>query len=196
MKLLAKQTALQYAYDDVTRKLSNLPNPLPNPVKEVEWEAQLARLAAYKAEHGDCNVPRRRAEDRSLGAWVDNQRQRKKKLDCGEPGDGMTTERAARLEALGFAWGGTKASAEWEAQLARLAAYKARHGDCNVPQRWAEDPRLARWVNDQQRRKKLLDRGVPGNVPGNGMTAKRAAMLEALGFAWAVKILIFYCPRR
>jgi hypothetical protein len=59
MKLQAKQTALQYAYDDVTRKLSNLPNPLPNPVKEVEWEAQLARLAAYTVGHGDCNVPQR-----------------------------------------------------------------------------------------------------------------------------------------
>jgi hypothetical protein len=32
--------------------------------------------------------------------------------------------------------------AAWEAQLARLAAYKAEHGDCNVPQRWAEDPQL------------------------------------------------------
>ena len=31
--------------------------------------------------------------------------------------------------------------AGWEAQLARLAAHKAAHGDCNVPQVWAHVPR-------------------------------------------------------
>ena len=36
--------------------------------------------------------------------------------------------------------------AAWVAQLARLAAYKAKHGDCSVPKRY-EDPRLGRWVN-------------------------------------------------
>jgi hypothetical protein len=31
----------------------------------------------------------------------------------------------------------------WEAQFARLVAYKAAHGDCSVPIKgWAEDPRL------------------------------------------------------
>jgi hypothetical protein len=50
----------------------------------------------------------------------------------------MTVRRAARLEALGFAWARPKGGvyglpneAAWEAQLARLAAYKAEHGDCN-----------------------------------------------------------------
>jgi hypothetical protein len=32
-------------------------------------------------------------------------------------------------------------------QFARLAAYKAEHGDCNVPGSWAEDPKLAKWVH-------------------------------------------------
>jgi hypothetical protein len=170
----------------------------------AEWEAQLARLAAYKARHGDCNVPQRWAEDLRLGRWVDSQRTRKKKLDRGEPCHEMTVERAARLEALGFAWGGTKASAarsraanprsaarsraanprpEWEAQLARLAAYKAAHGDCNVPKRWAEDLRLGRWVDSQRTGKKALDRGEDSR----GMTSERAARLEALGFAWVVR---------
>ena len=36
--------------------------------------------------------------------------------------------------------------AVWEAQLARLAAYKAAHGDCSMPYDWAEDPRLATWI--------------------------------------------------
>jgi hypothetical protein len=40
--------------------------------------------------------------------------------------------------------------AAWEAQLARLAAYKAAHGDCSVPSLLAEDPRLGTWVNKQR----------------------------------------------
>ena len=35
------------------------------------------------------------------------------------------------LMALGFVWAPHKAA--WEVQLARLAAYKAAHGDCSVP---------------------------------------------------------------
>ena len=48
------------------------------------WEAQLARLAVYKAVHGDCNVQQSCAEDKQLGHWVHNQRYYKKALDRGE----------------------------------------------------------------------------------------------------------------
>jgi hypothetical protein len=72
--------------------------------KEAAWEAQLARLAAYKAAHGDCSVPRGRDCSVPLGNWAKTQRQYKRKLDRGEPSKGMTAERVARLEALGFAW--------------------------------------------------------------------------------------------
>jgi hypothetical protein len=116
-----------------------------------------------------------------LGKWVNKQRTFKKALDRGDPSPGMTAARAARLEALGFAC--NPQDAVREAQLARLAVYKAAHGDCNVPKRYAKDPRLGRWVDDQRRRKKKLDRGVPAE----GMTAERAARLTALGFAWRLK---------
>jgi hypothetical protein len=168
---------------------------------EVAWGAQLARLVAYKTAHGDCKVPRGWTEDPRLGQWVGNQRARKRKLDRGEPSEGMTAERAAKLEALGFCWGasnlGRRASwgspstkvrsrgrvhgaaqgVAWEAQLARLAVYKAVHGDCKVPRGWAEDPRLGVWVANQRQRKKKLDRGAPSE----GLTAERVARLEALG---------------
>jgi hypothetical protein len=158
--------------------------------REEEWEEQLARLAAYKAVHGDCNVPKQ-GEDPRLGNWVNNQRHNKKKLDRGEPSKGMTAERVARLTALGFVWdpprgggpkhvGGHPNDAAWEKQLARLVAYKAAYGDCNVPQGWAENPRLASWVTNQRVYKRKLDRGEPSK----GMTATRAARLTALGFVW------------
>ena len=91
----------------------------------------------------------------------------------------MTAARAARLEALGFVR--DQKEAVWEAQFARLAAYKAAHGDCAVPWDWAEDPRLGSWVRRQRRGKWKLDRGEPAS---EGMTAERAARLMALGFTW------------
>ena len=69
----------------------------------------------------------------------------------------------------------------WQAQLARLEVYKRKYGDSNVPQKWAEDPKLGQWVSNQRTGKKLLDRGKPCR----GMTAERATKLEALGFGWA-----------
>jgi hypothetical protein len=158
----------------------------------VEWEAQLARLAAYKAAHGDCNVPQRWAEDPRLGNWVSNQRKCKRKLDRGDPSEVTTAERVAKLEVLGFAWELSAAAisiqnskatlddAGWETQLAKLKVYKRRHGDCSVPKGWAADPTLANWVMTQRRLKRKLDRGGSGE----GMSAERAAKLEALGFEW------------
>jgi hypothetical protein len=89
---------------------------------EVAWEAQLARLAAYKAEHGDCNVPQGWAEDPRLAQWVSLQRgahlaQRRthtRKLDRGEPSARMTAERAGRLAALGCDWGFSEQEQEQE----------------------------------------------------------------------------------
>ena len=67
---------------------------------DAGWEAQLAKLEAYKREHGDYDVPQGWAEDPALGKWVSKHREG---LDRGDPCDGMTVAWAARLEALGFA---------------------------------------------------------------------------------------------
>ena len=94
--------------------------------------------------------------------------------------------KVAKLTALGLDWvpgkwgDGRPDVPGWEAQLARLAAYKEARGDCSVPCSWAEDPRLGSWVKSQREFKKVLDRGEPSR----GMMAARAAKLEALGFAW------------
>jgi hypothetical protein len=148
------------------------------------WEAQFARLVAYKAAHGDCNVPVAWAEDLPLGRWVGVQRKNKKKMENGQPSDGMSVERVAKLTGLGLVWemtgGGVVDDARWEAQLARLVAYKAVHGNCRVPKTWAEDPKLGGWVSMQRRYKKKMD----GGEPSQGMTVERAARLTALGVVW------------
>jgi hypothetical protein len=170
--------------------------PNRNSPNEAQWEAQLAKLEEYRLRHGDCNVPKSWAEDPRLGTWVRTQRIRKKKLDRGEDSDGMMAARAVKLEALSFSWeisadviskhssSGKMNDASWETQLAKLKAYKAAHGDCNVPRCWTEDPRLGRWVDKQRELKRKLDRGEPSE----GMTAVRVAKLEALGFTWELSV--------
>jgi hypothetical protein len=130
--------------------------------KEEEWEEQLAKLKHYKEGHGDCNVPKQWAADAQLGRWVNNQRGHKKKLDRGEPSGGMTAARAAKLDLLGFAWElsaaalsrqrsrGQRNDAGWEGWLAKLEVYNVQHGDCNVPNDWVENPKMANWVSRQR----------------------------------------------
>ena len=67
----------------------------------------------------------------------------------------------------------------WEAQLAKLKKYRRKHGDCNVPTGWAEDPRLGTWVKNQRRGKKKRNKRLRkldrGDQPSCGMTAARVA---------------------
>ena len=65
---------------------------------EAGWEAMRARLVALKAEYGHC-----RTANLELGKWVANQWAAKKRLDHGHPSPGITPERVAKLEAIGFA---------------------------------------------------------------------------------------------
>ena len=113
--------------------------------------------------------------------------------------DSVTPCQVAQLDALGFSWelsaaaiskikskAGTK-DAQWKEQLVKLKRYKADHGHCSVPLKWATDPKLGRWVEHQRRYKRALDRGEPNM----GMTAARLSKLDALGFVWEASELNF-----
>ena len=123
------------------------------PWDDAGWEAQLAKLEAYKHKHGNSSVPQKWAEDPPLGGWVDSQRKAKRALDRGDPRPKITAARVAQLDKLGFAWRpawkldsgrdrNPRNEALWEAQVAKLEAHKRKHGGCNVPQKWARDPGL------------------------------------------------------
>ena len=72
--------------------------------------------------------------------------------------------------------------AGWEVMRARLAAFKAEHGHCRVPQNHPADPKLGTWVSQQRQNKKRLD----ASDPSPWITAERVAQLEALGFEWSL----------
>jgi hypothetical protein len=60
----------------------------------------------------------------------------------------------------------------WEASLCALLEYKYLHGDCNVPQHYADDYALGMWVTRQRRIKQQL-------------TLQQLRILQAIHFDWS-----------
>ena len=109
-------------------------------------------------------MPRGWPENPPLGVWGSVQRRTQK---AGK----LSSDRVARLEALGFEW--ELLANDWEANFVALAAYKAKHGDCRVPQNWPQNPALYSWVNNHRTAQK-----------GGKLPSEKVARLEALGFEW------------
>ncbi|MBF0626089.1 MAG: helicase associated domain-containing protein [Magnetococcales bacterium] len=132
--------------------------------QEVQWREMLEMLAVFRRRYGHCLVPKDWPENSRLGNWVAIQRNaREKGL--------LVAERVQALDALGFIW--DKRLVIQEEMFMALAAFRQRHGHCNVPLEWPENPPLALWVlsQRQQRRQGRLDE-------------ERVRRLETLGFAW------------
>lgn len=77
------------------------------------WNVHLEELKAYKQEHGDCLVPSKYSPNPQLGKWVVNQRaqyvQYIKETQAGATNPsvgGLTEDRIAKLEEVGFSWVG------------------------------------------------------------------------------------------
>jgi hypothetical protein len=83
----------------------------------------------------------------------------------------LSVERILRLEQLGFVWEPTETS--WEEMFAALTSYKKTCGNCNVQQRWENNPKLGQWCASQ--RKAYKDKKLP---------PERVQRLDRLGFVW------------
>ena len=57
-------------------------------------------------------------------------------------GDQLSENRIRRLEEIDFAW--EIVDTTWEEMFGALKKYKHEHGDCNVPQKWAQIANLER----------------------------------------------------
>ena len=143
--------------------LSGWSRPYPN----LSWDDSFALLVAFKERFGHCLVPKRWPENRSLGAWVGAQRTAFRR-------NILKPDSRRRLVEIGFTeWGGPTSTVIWEDCFARLVAFRARFGHCDVVDKWTEDPQLGAWVSKQcQFRKK----GV--------LKLEYIRRLEELGFTW------------
>ena len=130
----------------------------------VDWERNFNFLQTFHKENGHCRVPQFYKDDKELGYWASNQRSFYSK---GK----LSSDRIARLEALGFEW--DPINAEWERNFIELKTFNTLHGHCRVPQAY---PKLGRWTSRQR-----------VSYSQGKLSPQRIARLEALGFEWKLR---------
>ena len=123
---------------------------------EDHWQKNYIKLQEYKKEHGHVLVPRQ-CEIPGLGDWVTSQRQQYHEYVQGKPTP-LTKARKDALDGIGFQWR-IRNRPEWGSKFEELVNYKAKHGDTRVPQHYAENRALGKWVAKQREQHKLLKKG-------------------------------------
>ena len=132
------------------------------------WETMFAQLGQFKERHGHCNVPKVWPENPVLGEWVSRQRTRHRQ-------GSLLPGRKERLEQLGFRWQSDHAPQKqyWVDRFAEMDAFQQRFGHTRVPDRWAENPRLAHWRHTMRRQRRT-----------GKLSPEQIARLDAIGFDW------------
>jgi hypothetical protein len=148
-----------------------------DPDDNLPWDLRFRQLKQYKAEFGNCSVPRSYSVNPQLGAWVHYQRQQYRLMSRNKKSQ-MTEERVTLLEAEGFQWN-VQGHLPWEARLEELKAFKAAHGNCLVPIKYPPNPQLGNWVHNQRKEHKLFHENKKSTL-----THERIHLLETEGFVW------------
>jgi len=138
------------------------------------WEEMFQRLLAYKDEHGDTLVPVQWEQDKTLGTWVQGQRQRY--------WSGLLKEdRMQKLNSVRFVWRVNAKSERhspkweelWKRRYQELVCFKEQHGHARIPALYSLNQPLAIWVDFQR------DMHSIGK-----MREDRKRLLDMIGFDW------------
>ena len=111
-------------------------------VGDRKWQRMYAELRQYKTEHGSADIPSRCKNPPKLASWVMRQRERRKKGAISE-------DEIHLLDELGFTWK-SRDVGRWEDRLEEVARFKAKHGHCNIPLKYPENPKLGHFVNNMR----------------------------------------------
>lgn len=137
----------------------------PKEAAEAFWKQRVSEMAAYIAANGDSNVPLVYPANQEFANWWKNTRSSR---NSGK----LNKQKERELDALGVTW--SLEDAKWNSMFQQLKVYKKQFGDCKVPNKYAENPKLGRWVGTQlyERRKNIKRRN----------TTKRLQKLASIGF--------------
>ena len=131
------------------------------------WYENYGRAKKYFEEHGDLNVPYDyKSEDGvCLYRWLSGQRNNR----CA-----LSDEQIRLLEDIGFDWT-TRADSAWERNFERLAEYKRRNGNVNVPVNYVQGGvRLGKWLSRQRSESGKLTDGQRSRLTQLGVELERA----------------------
>jgi hypothetical protein len=73
---------------------------------DKEWHQQYDKLLEFERKNGNCVMPRKHEEDKSLGKWIGTQQNFHNKNE-------ICLDRINRLEEIGFVWKVDSIAAEW-----------------------------------------------------------------------------------
>jgi hypothetical protein len=156
-------------------------SPLPGIAVDQSgrWQERFQDLCKFRKDYGHCCVPSHWPLNSALAQWVKRQRYQYKLKKEGKDSRTMTDDRKKALDQLNFVW--DPHSAFWEERLNKLHAFQDKHGHCNVPTRYPENPQLAVWVKCQRRQFKLY---CSEGANRSNMTLERIAKLARVGFVF------------
>ncbi|MBF0379425.1 MAG: Helicase associated domain protein [Magnetococcales bacterium] len=135
-------------------------------VKEAAWEEMFTALTDFTNSRNHCIVPPKWPQNPRLAQWVNNLRRDYKKGTLNQ-------EHQDRLSQLGFLWDAK--AIFWEEMFVALTEYRDHHGDCLVPESYAQNSELGWWVATQRKAKLSGQLDQP-----------RIQRLDALGFIWDI----------
>jgi hypothetical protein len=156
---------------------------------DEKWHQQYLKLVGFHQGHGHCIVTYFCDRDKSLGGWVNKQRQI-------YTANRMPEDRKQLLDELGFVWKVDKADAdaslsqrEWDEQLDRITQFKEQYGHCDVPRsftKWGlgswlcvQRSEARRGLLDTRRVHKLLSAGVTWGKNFDQRWEERFLLLKA-----------------
>jgi hypothetical protein len=102
------------------------------------WDIWYEKLAKYKEQYGDCNVPK----NKKLAVWVSVQRKNYRDKILG-------ADRIKRLEDIDFVL--DIHELYWEERFDELVKYNEQYGDCNVPTDWKGSEWFSDWISAQRK---------------------------------------------
>jgi hypothetical protein len=143
---------------------------------EESWNLHLQQLRQSCQLNGNCTMRLHYRENEKLGRWVRRQRMLYRLWQHGKP-TSLTYARISKLERIGFVW--NPCDEAWMHRFQELAAYRDKHGHCNVPRSFPPSPTLPIWVKMQRLQYESKNKNMP-------LTDERIRQLESIAFVWKV----------
>jgi hypothetical protein len=153
--------------------------------RDAVFERHCCDLEAFRDNHGHCRVPKKYADNASLGTWCGHMRNAYNRIQGGQSIDlDLSPERIVRLNHIGFAWKMQDHDAVFERHCCELEAFRDINGHCRVPRNFSDNPSLGMWCGHMRNAYNRIQEGQPSHL---NLSPERIERLEKIGFTWKIR---------